>query len=467
MRPAQGHPEVNRMNNFNSDLLAGKHRLHFIGIGGSGMYPLVQILAARGYEISGSDVNEGSILDTERAMGIQVYMGQRAENVAGADLVIYSAAIHPDNPELAAAVQQGIPTAERSVLLGYVAQLYPNPICIAGTHGKTTVTAMMTQVFEMAGKDPAAVIGGKLPLIDGYGKNGKGREIIIEACEYARTFLHLAPSISVLLNIDADHLEYYGSMENLKDAFRRFCLLTTDTIVANTDDANTYDVVKTLDRHVRTIGIQCPADFTARNICEYKPGFYSFDVMELTREYAHIQLSVPGYHHIYNALAVCAVARLCRLSGDEVARGIEAFTGAGRRFEIMGEVNGITIADDYAHHPTELRATLTTAKELGFKEVWAVFQPYTFSRTEMLLDEFAEVLPIADHVVVTRIMGGREKEEDYTVKAEDLTAKMPGSVCVQTFEEVKEYILSHAQPGDLVLTLGCGDLYKAAKMMLE
>ncbi len=455
------------MTNFNSSLLENARRLHFIGVGGSGMYPLVQILAARDFAISGSDVNEGSIIDAERAMGVRVFMGHDAANVEGADLVIYSAAIPQDNPELVAARELGIPAIERSVLLGYVTSLYPNSICVAGTHGKTTTTAMITQVLEMAGRDPAAVIGGKLPLINSYGKNGSGREIVVEACEYARTFLHLAPAISVLLNIDADHLEYYGSMENLKEAFHRFCLLTTHTIIANADDANTFSIINSLDRHVRTFAINTAADYTAVNIQEYKPGFYSFDVMELTRPFAHIRLGLPGYHHIYNALAACAVARLCKIPSAQAAEGIESFTGAGRRFGVMGEVNGVTIADDYAHHPTELEATLHTAKQMGFNQVWAVFQPYTYSRTEMLLDDFARVLPIADHVVVTKIMGGREKAEDYHITAEDLAAKIPDCVCVQTFEEVRDYILANAKPGDLVLTLGCGDLYKAAKLMLQ
>ncbi len=455
------------MSNFNSTLLENAHRLHFIGIGGSGMFPLVQILAARGYTITGSDVNEGSIIDTERSMGIEVFMGHKAENVTHADLIVYSAAISPSNPELQEAARLGIPAVERSVLLGYITRLYPNSICIAGTHGKTSASAMMTQVFEMAGKDPAAVIGGKLPLINGYGKNGTGREIIVESCEYARTFLHLAPAISVLLNIDADHLEYYGSMENLKEAFYRFCLLTNDTVVANADDENTCAVIQNLNRHICTFGIKNNADYQAENISEYRPGFFSFDVITKGHCIAHIQLNIPGYHHIYNGLAVCAVSHLCNVPSNWIEEGIKTFRGAGRRFEILGEVNGITIVDDYAHHPTELEATLKAAKELQFREVWAVFQPYTYSRTEMLLDDFAKVLPIADHVVVTKIMGGRETPENYTVKAEDLTAKIPGSTCVQTFEQAKEFVLSHAKKGDLVLTLGCGDIYKAAHMMLN
>lgn len=455
------------MSNFNSDLLENARRLHFIGIGGSGMFPLVQILAARGYTITGSDVNEGSIIDAERAMGISVVLEQKAENIKDVDMVVYSAAISQDNPELQQAQKLGIPTVERSVLLGYVASLYPNSICVSGTHGKTTTTAMMTQVFEMAGKDPAAVIGGKLPLINGYGKNGTGREIIVEACEYARTFLHLAPAISVVLNIDADHLEYYGNMENLKEAFYRFCLLTSNMVIANADDENTCSVVFKLDRNITTFGIHKAADYSAHNIQEYRPGFFSFEIVCHHQTIANVQLNVPGYHHIYNALAVATVAHQCKIPSHWIEEGIRTFKGAGRRFEILGEVNGVTVVDDYAHHPTEIEATLKAAKELDFHKVWAVFQPYTYSRTQMLLEDFAKVLPIADHVVVTKIMGGRELEKDYNITAQDLTNKIPNSTYVDTFQEAKEYILANAQPGDLVITLGCGDVYKAAHMLFE
>ena len=443
-----------------------KH-LHFVGIGGSGMFPLVQILAAKGYTISGSDVNEGSIIDAERKMGISVFMGHKAENIQGADMVIYSAAISPENPELQQAKLLEIPTIERSVLLGYVSRLYPNSICIAGTHGKTSTTAMMTQVFEMAGKDPAAVIGGKLPLINGYGKNGTGREIIVEACEYARTFLHLSPTIAILLNVDADHLEYYGNMDNLKDAFYRFCLLSTKMVVVNADDPNSCAVTSQLDRDVRTFAIQKQADYTADNIQEYRAGFFSFDVLYKQQCLAHIELSIPGNHHIYNALAVVAVSHLCNVPIRWIEQGINSFKGAGRRFEFLGEVQGITVVDDYAHHPTEIAATLKAAKELQFNKVWAVFQPYTYSRTKMLLQDFADALALADQAVITKIMGGRELESNYTITAQDLATKLPNSTCVDTFQDVKDFILSHAQKGDLVITLGCGDVYKAANLLLQ
>ena len=461
--------EVKRMDffgGFNPKLLDGVKRLHFIGIGGSGMYPLVQILHSKGYQITGSDVNEGTIIDAERALGIAVHMSHQAENVLGADMVIYSAAIHSDNPELQEADARGIPTLERSVLLGYVSRLYPRSVCVAGTHGKTTTTSMITSMLELAGRDPAAVIGGKLPLIGGYGKAGKGGCIVIEACEYAETFLKLTPDIAVLLNIDNDHLDYYGTMGQLKFAFKKFALMATHTIVANADDEGVIQIINSIDRNVRTFGIQKGADYQAVNIREYKPGFYEFDVTEWEMPYAHLRLGAPGYHNIYNALAMVSCSRLLGLTPGDAEAAAQDFKGAGRRFEILGETSGVTIADDYAHHPTEVAATLSTAKKLGFKRVWAVHQPFTYSRTKALLDEFALVLRAADKVVLTPIMGSREVD-DGSVKTADLAAKVPGSVEVAGLREAAEYIKSHAEPGDFVITLGCGDVYKAARMMLE
>lgn len=450
---------------FNKDLLDNVHRLHFIGIGGSGMYPLVQILSSKGYEITGSDVNEGHIIEDERAMGITVYMGHKAENIEGADMIVFSAAIHEENPELLAAHDKGIPCVERSIMLGYVCQLYPHRVCISGTHGKTTTTSMITTMLELAGRDPSAVIGGKLPLIGGYGKAGSGQHVVIEACEYAETFLRLVPTIAVILNIDADHLDYYGNMDNLKFAFKRFALLCQNLIVANADDANTMQVVYSVDRHVRTFAINRQADYQAINILEYKPGYFEFDVLEMGHPFTHIRLGAPGRHNIYNALAMVTCARPLGLTQDDAVRAAEHFRGAGRRFEIKGEINGAAVADDYAHHPTELLATLETALEMDYKRVWAVHQPYTFSRTRMLLDDFARVLQLADRVVLTPIMGGRE-ENDGSISSEDLAAKIPGSIVVESLAAAAEYIREHVSPGDLVITLGCGDVYKASDMMV-
>ena len=304
---------------YNQHLLDNVKKIHFIGCGGSGMYPLIQILAAKGYEISGSDVLDGSIIRYEREMGVKVSLGHSADNVIGTDMVVYSAAISKDNVELNAAASYGIPTIERSVLLGYVSRLYKQSICVSGTHGKTTTTSMITTALELAGRDPSAVIGGKLPLINGYGKAGKGDDIVIESCEFAETFLKLTPYLSVVLNIDNDHLDYYGSMGELKFAFKRFALMTKFMIFANADDKNTMDVMYTLDRRVRTFGIQNDGDYQALNVNEYKPGFFEFDLKEWNKVTGHIRLAVPGYHNIYNALAMCAVCRFIGLTVEQCA----------------------------------------------------------------------------------------------------------------------------------------------------
>ena len=454
------------MNGFNSNLLDGKTKLHFVGIGGSGMFPLVQILHAVGYEITGSDVGEGDIVEREKAMGIPVYHGHRAENVHGAQLVVYTAAILKGNPEVEEAQRLGIPTVERSVLLGYVANTYPCPICISGTHGKTTTTAMTVQIMVMAGLDPAAVIGGKLPLIDGYGRYGAGRNIVVEACEYHNTFLQLVPHTSVVLNIDADHLEFFKTMDNLKAAFRKFALLTEHRVIANIDDANTLAAVDDIDRDVRTFGVHQQADYRAVNVREYRPSFFEFDVAVHGAPGVHVRLSVPGYHNVYNALAAYACAEGAGCTPGQCAQGLAAFRGAGRRFEILGEVNGVTIADDYAHHPTELEATLRAAKEMDYNQVWAVFQPFTYSRTAILLDDFAKALSIPQHVVMTEILAVRETNT-YNIHTSDLAAKIPGSCWFGSFEEIADYVMTHAKENDLILTLGGGDIYKCANLIVE
>ncbi len=447
-------------------LLDGVHCIHFIGCAGSGTYPLIQILAAKGYALTGSDVLEGSIPAYEREMGVKVTIGHSAENVKGADLVVYSAAIAPDNVELAAAHAYGIPAVERSVMLGYVSRLYAGAVCVSGTHGKTTTTSLITTALELAGRDPSAVIGGKLPLIHGYGKCGKGSEIVIEACEFSETFLHLAPSIAVVLNIDNDHLDYYGTMGELKFAFKRFASLASKMVFANADDKNTMDVCGALEKPVCTFGIDAEkADFRAVNLSEPRPGFYAFDLQEKDAVTGRIELAVPGRHNVYNALAMCAVCRYLGLTAAECAAAADSFKGAGRRFEVYGACNGALVVDDYAHHPTEIAATLKTAKELGYKRVVAVHQPFTYSRTKMLLDDFVRVLQIADVVVLTPILGSREVD-DGSVKTADLAARIPGSIEVGSLDEAAEWVKTHCGKGDLVITLGCGDVYKASKKMV-
>lgn len=448
------------------NILKGVKRIHFIGIGGSGMYPLVQILAGRGYEISGSDVNEGDIINYERKMGIKVNIPHDAAAVEGADLVVYSAAIFKDNCELAKAKELGIPCVERSVMLGTVNRFFEKSVCVSGTHGKTTTTSLISQIMIMAGKDPACVIGGKLPLIDGYGRDGKGENVVIEACEYSYTFLELAPYLAIVLNIDHDHLEFFKTFENLKNSFKKFAALATGGILINGDDENTTDTIKDMQVPITTFGIEKDCDYKAVNIRKERRSFYSFDICHKGQNIATLHLSIPGRHNIYNATAAFAACHMLGVDSEDIENAVAKFGGAGRRFEILGKVNGVTIADDYAHHPEELTATLKAAQDMGFNRVWAVFQPFTYSRTKMLLNEFAQALQLADKVVMTEIMGSREVNT-IGIYTKDLAALVPGSVWFESFDGVVNYCKENVQPGDLVITLGCGDIYKAAKMMLK
>ena len=450
----------------NEHQLAHFHKLHFVGIGGSGMFPLVQILYAQGHQITGSDNNPGDTIEQERSMGIHVSIGHDPKNVEGADAVVYSAAIMADNVELAAARRQNIPLIERSEMLGLLTRRYQNCVCISGTHGKTTTTSMVTQILLSAGLDPSAVIGGKLNAINGSGRAGNSDTMVVEGCEFVDTFLHLSPDISVILNVDADHLDYFKTMENIISSFREFGKITAKTIIYNGDDENSKAVVCGLDKKLISFGAGSHNDYYPKNVIWQDGAHCSFELFRHHEKIATLSLNVPGQHNVLNAVAACAAALEAGAPAETLAVGLAAFAGVHRRFEILGKINGITIADDYAHHPAELRVTLEAAKTLGYNSVWAVFQPFTFSRTALLLEDFASVLPIADHVVMSAIMGGRELNT-YGITTQDLASKIPGSVWFETFDEIKNHLLAHACDGDLIITLGCGDVYKCAKMMLE
>lgn len=450
---------------YDDDFLKTRKHLHFIGIGGSGMYPMVQILHNEGFYITGSDNNETETTKAERKMGIEVTFGQAAENIEGADLIIYTAAIMADNPELIAAKASGVPCLERSEMLGLLTRRYNKAICVSGTHGKTTTSGMIAQVLYEGGFDPSAFIGGKVKALGGSGRAGKSDIFVVEACEFVDTFLKLSNDISIILNIDNDHLDYFGTVENTIQHFRMFAQQNTGLLVVNGDDANTMKAVDGLDKEIITFGLNPTNDYYAENIRSLGGAKSAYTLMHHGEKICEIVLSIPGRHNIMNSMACCAVCLYLGMDSSLLADKIKEFPGAGRRFEVLGEVNGITIADDYAHHPTEIAATLKAAKEMDFHEVWAVFQPFTYSRTKLLMDDFVTALSVADHVVMSEIMGSREKNT-YNVYTKDLAEKIPGSVWFNTFEEMADYTMSHAQEGDLVITLGCGDVYKCAYIMV-
>ncbi len=450
------------------NFLTDKKHIHFIGIGGSGMYPLAQILHTQGYYLTGSDNNETATLDAVRKMGIPVFLGHDPKNLEGADLVVHTAAIMSDNPELCAAKASGVLTVERSELLGLVTSWYSKAFCVSGTHGKTTTSSMLTLILLAAGIDMSAVIGGKLKNIGGSGLAGSSEYMVCEACEFSDTFLKLFPDISVILNIDRDHMDYFKTMENLKLSFSKFCKKTTDMIIANGDDENTMEAVRNSGSEARviTFGKTEKNDFYAADIKVVSDFHTDFTLMHKGEALCSISIYVPGIHNVYNAVAACAAAYSAGIPVEALQEGLEVYHGTMRRFQYIAEVGGVTIADDYAHHPAEVAVTLNTAKQMSFKRVWAVHQPFTYSRTAMLLDEFAEALSIADRVVLTEIMGSREKNT-YNIYAKDLAEKIDGCVWYSTFEEVAQYVADNAEAGDLVITLGCGDVYKVAEMIAE
>jgi UDP-N-acetylmuramate--alanine ligase len=450
-----------------NEILSKVKKIHFVGIGGSGMCPIAEILHHKGFQLTGSDTNESDTLARIRSYGIPVSMGHKAENVGDAELVVYTAAVKADNPELIAAREKGIPVVERSVMLGMVTRRYPNPVAVSGTHGKTTTTALITQILINAGIDPTAVIGGKLPFIGGNGRVGKSDTIVCEACEYVDTFLQLYPAISVILNVDGDHLDYFGTVDNIIKSFHQFAQQTSKLLVVNGDDANSMKAVSGItNAEIITFGLKSTDDYYAENIADTKEAKERFSVMKHGKKLADVTLSIPGKHNIYNALAAFAVADQMGVDAESIAASLHQFTGVHRRFEILGKFNGITVADDFAHHPTELTATLTAANQMGFRCVWAVFQPHTFSRTSMLLDDFAKALAIPDKVVLSEILAVREVNT-YHIYAKDLADKVPGSVWFKTFEEIADYVTANAQEGDLILTLGGGDVYKCANMIVD
>lgn len=449
----------------NQTVLPGVQRVHFVGIGGSGMSPLAEILHSLGYDITGSDVNESDNLARMRRLGIPVFMPQRAENIGETDLVVYTAAVSADNPELTAATERGIPLMERAKLLGALSRCFPRTVAVAGTHGKTTTSSMVSQILLQAELDPSVFIGGRLPLIDANGHAGKSDVFVCEACEFKDHYLEMVPAISIILNVDADHLDYFGTLDNVIASFRQFCIKTTDTLIVNNEDENTRRAVEGLTHaNIVRYGYSPNCEWYAANVSVHDGAYGCYDLYHNGEKVTTITLGVPGEHNVLNSVAAAAAAHLCGVSAEVIAAGLASFHGAGRRFEFLGTVNDITIADDYAHHPTEIVATLSAAKAMAYDRVWAIFQPFTYSRTARHLDEFATALAIADEVIVSDIMGSREQNE-WNVSSKQITDQIEGAHYLATFDEISRFVADNVKPHDLILTMGGGDVYKCARMI--
>lgn len=448
-------------------LLKQSKKIHFIGIGGAGMCPIAEILLSLGYELTGSDNNDTETFRRIEKEGAKVFLGQKPSNISDdTQLVIYTNAILKGNEELEYA-KSHFPCFERAEALGALSRVFSNCIGVCGTHGKTTTSSMITQILMQAGLDPSAVIGGKLPLIDAYGRYGHSQNFVCESCEFNNTFLHMNPDMAVILNIDEDHLDFFGNLENIKKSFRKFAEKTTKTIIYNGDDKNTLDTLKGIEgKKLISVGRGEHNEWVAKNVC-VPGGFHSeYDAYHNGEKVARVVLSVPGEHNILNSLLAFVASYESGADVDKILEGLKAFGGASRRFEKLGTYCGVTFADDYAHHPAEIKVTLEAAKKMGYKHVWAVHQPFTYTRTSLLLNDFAQVLQIADKCVISEIMGSREVNE-IGIKATDLSDKIPGAVQLDTFEEICDYVCDNVQSGDLVITLGCGDVYKVARMMCK
>lgn len=436
-------------------------RVHLVGIGGVSMRPLGLVLQGMGLTVTGSDMNASVSTDELIAQGIRVEIGHRSENVADADCVIRTAAVHNDNPEIAGARALGIPVFERAQAWGVIMRKYENALCISGTHGKTTTTAMVAHILMAAELDPTVMIGGYLPLLHAGHRVGEGDTILLESCEYCDSFLNFFPTLAVVLNVEADHLDYFKDLQDVQKSFRKFAASATKGILANGDDPNTIDALAGLP--FVSFGFGDTNRVRAVNISE---DWRSFDVVCDANFYCHIDLGVYGRHNALNALAAAGTAWIMNIPGKAVSEGLSTFRGAGRRMEFKGEFNGIPVYDDYAHHPGELAATFDAVRAMGHNRIVFAFQPHTYTRTKALFDDFAEQLKKPDVLVLAEIYAARERNI-YGISSADFLAEIPNAYYCATLPEVTEKLRQLAKPGDVILTVGAGDIYRAGEALLK
>ncbi len=451
----------NRSQELKQYLVPGAH-VHLVGIGGVSMRPLGLVLKGMGLQVSGSDMNSSVSTDELIAKGVQVAIGHRAENVEGAACVIRTAAAHNDNPEIAQARLLGIPVFERAQAWGVIMQAYKNALCIAGTHGKTTTTSMVTHILMEAQWDPTVMIGGELPLLKAGHRVGSGDTIVLESCEYCDSFLNFFPTLAVILNVEADHLDYFKDLQDVQKSFRKFAQLSSGGVLANGDDLHTAQALRGLD--YVSFGIGEKNRIRAVNICQ---DWRHFDVVCDGQHYCHLDLSVIGRHNVLNALAAAGTAWLLGIDGEAVAKGLAGFHGARRRMEFKGQYNGALVYDDYAHHPDELAATIAAVRTMPeCKRMIIAFQPHTYTRTKALFDDFVRELQKPDVVVLAEIYAARERNT-VGISSRDLLAQIPGGVYCETLPQVTAYLKEIAQPGDVILTVGAGDIFRAGEAMFR
>ena len=453
--------------NFNEPI-----HVHFIGIGGISMSGLAEILLEKGFTISGSDSKESDLTDILTSKGATIFYGQKAENIIpGIQLVVYTAAIHEDNPEFAEAKARQLPMLSRAQLLGQIMDNYEKSIAVAGTHGKTTTTSMISEILMAAKADPTISVGGILPSIGGNLRVGASSVFVSEACEYTNSFLNFRPKYSIILNVEAEHLDFFKDLDDIRHSFRKFAgnTLADGATIINGEISNYEELTHNLPQEIITYGFDSSFDFYATDVTYNEKACPAFTVMHHDKKIADIQLSVPGRHNASNALAAVALAVTMGLDTDAIVRGLDAFGGANRRFQYKGTVDGVTVIDDYAHHPTEIRATLSAAENYPHQRLVLVFQPHTYSRTKAFLDDFADVLSMADVVVLADIFAARE-QNTYGVSSKDilsrLKAKGTEAYYFPSFEEIEKFLLKNCVNGDLLITMGAGNIVEIGEALL-
>ena len=450
-----------------------KQHLHFIGIGGISMSGLAEILLGEGFQISGSDSSVSPLTRKLEQKGAVIFIGQSAENITeGIDCVVYSAAIRPDNPELVAAQEASIPTLTRAELLGQIMKNYETPIAVAGTHGKTTTTSMVSHILMEAGCDPTITVGGILPAIDGNIRVGRSGTFVTEACEYTNSFLSFFPKIEIILNVDADHLDFFKDLDDIASSFHRFALLLDEggTLILNRDTARFEEVSEGLSCELITYSLEQDADYTASDICFDERGHGSFTCLERGEELGRFTLRVPGIHNVSNALSAIALGRKLGLTPSCIASGLLSFSGTERRFQHKGKLGGAEIIDDYAHHPSEIRATIKAARQCPHKRLIIAFQPHTYTRTKALLAEFADALSAADRVVLADIYAAREKNTIGISSRDLMTEIRKRGTAVDyfpSFAEIEDLLRSELKEGDLLITMGAGNIVDIGEDLLR
>ena len=458
------------------DLSTPMH-VYFSGIGGISMSGLARILKSRGFEVSGSDRASSSITDGLAADGIRVYIGQNKENITpDIDLVVFTAAIRPDNPEYIAVMENGIPYINRSVLLGQIMRGYKDPVAVSGTHGKTTTTSMISEIMIEAGTDPTLSIGGILDSIGGNVRIGNSPYFAAEACEYTNSFLDMFPGIGIILDIDADHLDFFKDLADIRRSFRKFAerIPEDGALILNTQIPDYQEICGGLSCDVILYGPDSSADYWPEDISydEFARPTYTLcsrnsdgTILRQT-----ITTGVPGEHNIYNSMAAAAAADRLGISREHTVKALAGYSGTQRRFQILGTRNGFTVIDDYAHHPTEIAATLRTALNVPHRELYCVFQSHTYTRTKALMDEFAEALTLADHILLAPIYAARETDNlgisEHTL-AEKIEALGHPCMCFESFDEIEKFLLENCQSGDLVITMGAGNINEVGKKLVS